>query len=62
MNIGAYIKKLREDNNLTQEQLGDKLGVKKAAVQKWESGKVVNLKSRIEQTLICVTLSDFHPF
>lgn len=51
MNIGAYIKKLREDNNLTQEQLGDKLGVKKAAVQKWESGKVVNLKRKTIQEL-----------
>lgn len=47
MNVGAYIRYLREASNLTQEQLGDKLGVKKAAVQKWESGKVVNLKREI---------------
>ncbi len=30
--------------NLTQQELGDLLGVKKAAVQKYESGQVQNLK------------------
>jgi transcriptional regulator with XRE-family HTH domain len=29
---------------MTQDELGEILGVKKAAVQKWESGQVVNLK------------------
>ena len=46
MQIGLYIKKLREEKGLTQEQLGEKVGVKKAAVQKWESGTVVNLKRK----------------
>lgn len=44
MNVGEYIKKLRIDNNLSQEELGKKIGVQRAAVQKWECGKVQNLK------------------
>lgn len=44
MNTGDRIKELRVLNNLTQEELGSKVGVKKAAVQKWESGMTKNLK------------------
>ena len=42
--VGQRIKRLRKERKWTQEMLGAKLGVKKAAVQKYESGKVVNLK------------------
>jgi len=42
--VGQRIKRLRKERKWTQEMLGVKLGVKKAAVQKYESGKVVNLK------------------
>ena len=42
--VGNYIKSLRKDKGLTQEELGNMIGVKKAAVQKWESGMVQNLK------------------
>ncbi len=38
------IKSLREAFSLTQEQLGEMLGVHKAAVAKYESGAVENLK------------------
>lgn len=44
MNIGDRIKILRNQNNLTQEELGVKIGVKKAAIQKYESGQVENIK------------------
>lgn len=44
MNIGDYIKKLRTENGLSQEELGKMLGVQRAAVQKWECGTVKNLK------------------
>lgn len=44
MNTGELIKTLRKQHDLTQEQLGELLGVKKAAVQKYEKGDVVNLK------------------
>ena len=44
MNTGAKIKKLRNEYGYSQEQLGSMLGVQRAAVQKWESGAVKNLK------------------
>ena len=39
--IGQFIKKIRQDNNLTQKELADKLGVTYQAVSKWENGKNV---------------------
>ena len=36
--IGSFIKKIRKDNNLTQKELADKLGVTYQAVSKWENG------------------------
>ena len=42
--LGDRIKQLRLENGLTQEQLGNILGVKKAAIQKYENGIVVNIK------------------
>lgn len=44
MNIGSLIKKLRTEHGFSQEELGSMLGVQRAAVQKWESGTVKNLK------------------
>ena len=44
MNIGNLIKKLRTEKGYSQEQLGNMLGVQRAAVQKWECGTVKNLK------------------
>ncbi len=37
--IGKLIKKIRKDNNLTQAELAEKLGVTYQAVSKWENGK-----------------------
>lgn len=36
MNIGKHLKTLRKKNNLTQEQLADKLFVSRSNVSKWE--------------------------
>ena len=44
MTIGKRIRILRTSCNMTQEELGEKLGVKKAAIQKYESGSIVNIK------------------
>lgn len=44
MNVGQYIKQLRTEKGLSQEELGSLVGVQRAAVQKWECGKVQNLK------------------
>ena len=52
MKMGEYIRKLRTEHGLTQEELGQKLNpkVNRAAVNKWEGGKVANIKrSHIEQ-------------
>lgn len=44
METGEMIKKLRMQNHWTQEQLGEKLGVQKSAIAKYEKGRVENLK------------------
>lgn len=44
MNVGALIKKARMDKGLTQEELAEKVGVKKSAVAKWENGRVSEIK------------------
>ena len=41
---GERIKKLRKEKGLTQEQLGNLLGVKKSAIAKYENNRVENLK------------------
>ena len=44
MNVGAKIRDARIAKGLTQEQLGDLIGVQKSAVAKYENGRVVNIK------------------
>jgi len=39
MNLANNLKRIRKDNNLSQEQLAEKLGVSRQAVSKWESGQ-----------------------
>lgn len=46
MSTGDKIKRLRVERNMTQEQLGEKLGVKKSAVAKYENDRVRNLKRK----------------
>lgn len=38
-NIGKFIAELRKENNMTQQQLADKLGVTDRAVSNWENGR-----------------------
>ena len=52
--VGKFIKKLRKDNNLTQQKLADKYGVTYQAVSKWENG--INLP---DVTLIRQMSKDF---
>lgn len=42
--MGDRIKYLRERAGLTQEELGEKIGVQKSAIMKYESGTVENIK------------------
>lgn len=44
METGDIIKILRARHGYTQEQLGEKLGLQKSAIAKYESGRVENLK------------------
>lgn len=44
MKMGDIIKQERLKNNLTMEELGEKLGVGKSAINKWEKGLVENIK------------------
>lgn len=44
MEIGDRIRKLRIAKDMTLEELASKVGLQKAAIYKYESGKVVNLK------------------
>ena len=36
--IGNFLKALRKEQNLTQEQLAEKLGVSSRTVSRWETG------------------------
>ena len=51
MDIGKKIKKARIGKGLTQEQLGELIGVQKSAIAKYESGRVVNIKRSTLQTI-----------
>jgi transcriptional regulator with XRE-family HTH domain len=44
MKTSDKIRKLRIEKGLSQEALGKLLGVKKAAINKYETGRVVNIK------------------
>lgn len=55
MTMGERIKTLRIQHGLTQEELGQKVGVQKSAIYKYETGLVVNLKrSMIEKLALAL--------
>ena len=58
--IGSYIERKRKEQNLTQEQLAEKLGVSNKTISKWENGKCMPDYSIIEQLCkeLSVTLSE----
>lgn len=39
MNLAEKLQQLRKRNNLSQEQLADKLGISRQSISKWESGQ-----------------------
>lgn len=51
MTTGERIRQLRVEHQMTQEELGAKVGVQKAAIYKYENGLVVNLKRSILEKL-----------
>jgi transcriptional regulator with XRE-family HTH domain len=44
LNVGDKIKVARIAKGMTQEELGNLLGIQKSAVAKYENGRVVNIK------------------
>ena len=51
MNTSEKIKKLRIEKGLSQEALGQLVGVQRAAINKYEKGRVVNIKRSTLQKL-----------
>ena len=45
---GERIKKLRKEKGLTQQQLGEMLGVQKSAIAKYENGRVPKRKQFLD--------------
>ena len=61
MTMGEYIKYLRTQKGLSQEELGKMVGVNRAAVNKWETGVVENIKRSTIRDLarvLCVSPCD----
>lgn len=44
MTLGARIKQLRMERGMTLEQVGDRVGVGKSTVRKWECGQIANMR------------------
>lgn len=53
--IGAFLKELRKENKLTQDELADKLNVSRRTVSRWETG---NNMPDIELLIILADLYD----
>lgn len=52
--IGAFLKELRKDSGLTQEQLGEQIGVSGRTVSRWETG------ANLPDLDVLVVISDFY--
>ena len=57
--LGEVIKKMRLEQNLTQQQLGERIGVKRAQISKIETGGNITLRtySRVFKALGITTAS-----
>jgi transcriptional regulator with XRE-family HTH domain len=44
MDVGDRIRLLREQKGMTLEDLGNKVGVGKSTVRKWETGMIANMR------------------
>ena len=52
--IGEFLKTLRKENNLTQEDLADKMNVSRRTVSRWETG------SNLPDLSLLVELADLY--
>ena len=46
MEIGDGLKQIREENHLTQEELGFRLGVSRQSISSWENNKSLPFSGR----------------
>ncbi len=44
MDMAEKIRMLRKERGLTLEEVGDRVGVGKSTVRKWESGEIANMR------------------
>ena len=51
MTTGERIRSLRQSRKLSQEELGRRVGLQKAAINKYETGRVVNIKRSTLESL-----------
>ena len=61
MTFGETVKSLRESKNLTQKQLGERIGISRPTINLWERGKVKPTKPEIIEKLanaLGVTVKD----
>ena len=54
MKIGTYLKELRKEKNLTQEQIAEKFGVSQRSVSRWENGNTM------PDISVLIELADFY--
>lgn len=52
--MGDRIKRLRFENNWTQEELGNRVGLKRAAINKYEKGNVENMRRSVVEKMSSV--------
>ena len=48
--IGSYIARKRREQNLTQEQLAQQLGVSNKTISKWENGKCMPITASFKHS------------
>ncbi|MEE1314535.1 MAG: helix-turn-helix domain-containing protein [Faecalimonas sp.] len=58
--MGDFLKQLRNEKNLTQEQLGEQIGVTNKTISRWETGKYMIPVEYLEtlSKLFCVTINE----
>ena len=47
--MGSFLAELRKENNLTQEELGEKLGVTNKTISRWETGNYMPPVEMLEE-------------
>lgn len=53
--IGKFIAELRKEQNMTQEEFAEKLGVTNKSVSRWENGKTLP-----DLSMITILAKEFH--